>query len=106
MITLSTEAAAAVKTAMSRAGKPDAGLRVMIETGGCAGNKYMIGLDAEPRPDDAVIESGGVKLFVDPQSQPLVAGLTIGFTETLAGRGFTFENPNAASSCSCGKSFG
>jgi iron-sulfur cluster assembly protein len=106
MITLSTEAAEAVRTAMSRAGKPDAGLRVMIETGGCAGSKYMIGLDAAPRPDDAVIESGGVKVFVDPQSQPLVAGLTIGFAETLAGKGFTFDNPNAGETCSCGKSFG
>ncbi|EJW10395.1 HesB/YadR/YfhF [Rhodovulum sp. PH10] len=106
MITLSTEAAEAVRTAMTRAGKPEAGLRVMIEVGGCAGNKYMIGLDTEPKPDDAVVVSEGVKLFVDPQSQPLLAGLTIGFVETLAGKGFTFDNPNATASCSCGKSFG
>jgi iron-sulfur cluster assembly protein len=105
MITLSPEAATAVRSAMSRAGKPDAGLRVMIEIGGCAGSKYMIGLDTEPRPDDAVIETAGVKLFVDPQSQPLLDGLTIGFVETLAGKGFTFDNPNAESSCSCGRSF-
>lgn len=105
MIDLSVEAAAAVKTAMTRAGKPDAGLRVMIETGGCAGSKYMIGIDAEPRPDDAVIWSEGVKLFVDPNSQVLLEGLKIGFVETLAGKGFTFDNPNASQNCSCGKSF-
>jgi iron-sulfur cluster assembly protein len=106
MITLSTEAAAAVKSAMTRAGKPDAGLRIMIETGGCAGNKYLIGLDAEPRPDDAVIEAEGVKLFIDPDSQPLLAGMHVDFVESLQGSGFTFNNPNAASTCSCGKSFG
>lgn len=105
MINLSAEAAAAVRTAMIRAGKPDAGLRVMIETGGCAGSKYMIGLDVEPHPDDAVIWSEGVKLFVDARSQPLIEGLVIGFVETLAGKGFTFENPNATQNCSCGKSF-
>lgn len=106
MITLSTEAATAVKSAMTRAGKPDAGLRIMIESGGCAGNKYLIGLDAEPRPDDVVIESGGVRLFIDPQSGPLLAGMHVDFVDSLQGSGFTFNNPNAQSSCSCGKSFG
>lgn len=106
MIVLTTEAASAVRTAMVRAGKIDAGLRVMIEAGGCAGYKYLIGLDAEPRPDDVVVESGDVKLFVDPDSQPLLSGLTIDFVESLEGSGFTFDNPNAASKCSCGKSFG
>ena len=66
MIVLTPEAVAAVKNAMARVGKPQAGLRIMIETGGCAGHKYLIGLDEEPRPDDAVIECGGVKVFVDP----------------------------------------
>lgn len=106
MIVLTTEAASAVRTAMVRAGKIDAGLRVMIEAGGCAGYKYLIGLDAEPRPDDVVVESGDVKLFVDPDSQPLLSGLRIDFVESLEGSGFTFDNPNAASKCSCGKSFG
>jgi iron-sulfur cluster assembly protein len=106
MISLTTEAAAAVKTAMDRAGKSDAGLRIMVETGGCAGHKYLVGLDAEPREDDAVFESSGVKVFVDPDSQPLLAGMTVGFVESLQGSGFVFENPNAANRCSCGKSFG
>ena len=106
MILLTEEAASAVKSAMSRTGKDDAGLRIMVEAGGCAGYKYLIGLDAEPRSDDAVILSGGVKVFVDPDSQPLVEGLRVHFVESFEGSGFTFDNPNAASKCSCGKSFG
>lgn len=106
MIVLTTQAAAAVKAAMSRAGKVEAGLRIMVESGGCAGYKYLIGLDAEPRSDDAVIETAGVKLFIDPDSQPMLAGMTVGFVESLEGSGFTFENPNAAAKCACGKSFG
>lgn len=105
MIVLSNEAAVAVKAAMSRAGKTEGGLRIMVESGGCAGYKYLIGLDAEPRADDAVVEACGVKVFVDPESLPLLTGMRIGFVESFEGSGFTFDNPNAASKCGCGKSF-
>ena len=105
MIVLTTVAASAVKNAMARTGKSDGGLRIMIESGGCAGHKYLIGLDAEPRSDDAVVESAGVKLFIDPDSQTRLSGLRVDFVESLEGSGFIFENPNAASQCSCGKSF-
>ena len=87
MIVLTTEAAAAVKNAISRTGKTAAGLRIMIESGGCAGHKYLIGLDAEPRVDDAVVETGGVKVFIDSDSQSLLAGLRIDFIESLEGFG-------------------
>jgi iron-sulfur cluster assembly protein len=106
MIDLTPEAATAVKAAMSRAGNTEAGLRITVQTGGCNGYKYLIGLDAEPRSDDAVIESAGVKLFVDPDSKPLLTGLRVGFVDSLEGSGFTFDNPNAVSKCGCGKSFG
>ena len=105
MIVLTSEAASAVKNAISRTGKTNGGLRIMIEPGGCAGYKYLIGLDAEPRTDDTVVESAGIKLFIDPDSQTLLSGLRVDFVERLEGSGFTFENPNAASKCSCGKSF-
>lgn len=105
MIVLTEQAAAAVKTAMLRAGKTEAGLRIMVEAGGCAGYKYLIGLDSAPRIDDAVIETSGVKLFIDPDSQPVLAGMRVGFVESLEGSGFTFDNPNAVSKCGCGKSF-
>jgi iron-sulfur cluster assembly accessory protein len=53
-----------------------------------------------------VIERNGVKVFIDMKSHDLLAGTTIDFVVALEGSGFTFENPNATSSCSCGKSFG
>lgn len=105
MITLTEEAGNAVRAAMERSGKSAGGLRVMVETGGCAGYKYLIGLDSEPREDDAVVEAAGVRVFLDPDSQPLLTGMTIGFVESLEGSGFTFDNPNAAAKCGCGKSF-
>jgi iron-sulfur cluster assembly protein len=106
MVTLSNEAAAALRSAMSRAGKPDAGLRVIIEAGGCTGPKYSIGLELEPEPDDAVIESFGVRMFIDPGSQRLAAGLRVDFIDRPGRAGFTFTNASAASGCACGKSAG
>ncbi len=106
MIVLTIEAISAVKDAMLRAGKVDAGLRIRVEASGCAGYKYLIGLAAEPRADDVVVKTGDVRLFIDPDSQPLLGDLTVDFVETLQGPGFTFDNPNAAAKCSCGKSFG
>ena len=53
-----------------------------------------------------MITHDGVSVFIDPVSQPLLAGTTIDFVVALEGSGFTFENPNATNSCSCGKSFG
>ncbi|MER2606899.1 MAG: iron-sulfur cluster assembly accessory protein [Siculibacillus sp.] len=106
MIQLTESAVTAVKTALSRAAVPAEGLRIMVEAGGCAGFKYMMGLEANTRDGDAVIDQGGVKLFVDADSQALVSGMTVDFVTGLESSGFVFDNPNATSKCSCGKSFG
>ncbi|MBB6308095.1 iron-sulfur cluster assembly accessory protein [Xanthobacter tagetidis] len=106
MINLTDSALNAVRSAISGADKPVGGLRIMVEAGGCAGYKYMMGLVNGADPDDTVIERDGVKVFVDNKSHELLAGTVIDFVVALEGSGFTFENPNATSSCSCGKSFG
>jgi iron-sulfur cluster assembly accessory protein len=106
MINLTDSALNAVRTAISGANDPVGGLRIMVEAGGCAGYKYMMGLTRDPDPDDTVIERDGVRVFVDNKSHELLAGTTIDFVVALQGSGFTFDNPNAKSSCSCGKSFG
>ncbi len=106
MISLTDSALLAVKSALERSGKENAGFRVKAETGGCAGYKYAIGLDSQVQEGDEVIDAGDdVRVFVDSASQVLLAGMQIDFVESLEGAGFVFENPNAQSSCSCGKSF-
>ncbi len=106
MINLTDSALNAVRSAISTATGPVGGLRIKVEAGGCAGYKYMLGLVNEADADDTVIERNGVSVFVDNQSHEYLAGTTIDFVVALEGSGFTFENPNAKSSCSCGKSFG
>ena len=106
MIHLTESAVNAVRSAIAGAGQPLEGLRIAGDAGGCAGFKYMMGLVASAEPEDAVVESDGVKVFVDRQSLPLLAGTTVDFVIGLQNSGFTFDNPQAKSSCSCGKSFG
>jgi iron-sulfur cluster assembly protein len=106
MIHLTESAADAVRSAMAGAAEPMNGLRIVVEAGGCAGFKYMMGLVAEPAPGDLQLEDRGIKVFVDPNSLPSIEGTTIDFVMTLQESGFSFDNPQAAESCSCGKSFG
>ena len=54
---------------------------------------------------DWVGEFGGVKVFVDPQSAPVLQGVEVDWVETLQATGFAIRNPNAVRSCGCGKSF-
>jgi len=105
MIHLTDSALNAVRSAISSASEPASGLRIKVQTGGCAGFKYMMGLVDEAEADDTVIEHDGVKVFVDMHSHEHLVGMTIDFVVALEGSGFTFDNPNAKASCGCGKSF-
>ncbi|MEM6678740.1 MAG: iron-sulfur cluster assembly accessory protein [Pseudomonadota bacterium] len=105
MIEITQPAQNAIKTAIEGAGQQVAGLRVMVQDGGCAGLKYGMALELEAQPDDAVISSDGITVLIDPASQAHLAGTTIDFVTKLEGSGFVFNNPNATSSCGCGKSF-
>jgi iron-sulfur cluster assembly protein len=106
MINLTDSALNAVRNAITAAPNPVDGLRIMVEAGGCAGLKYNLGLVSEIDPDDTVIERDGVRVFIDNKSHEMLAGTTIDFVIALEGSGFTFDNPNAKTSCGCGKSFG
>lgn len=79
-------------------------LRVFVESGGCSGLQYGMSFD-EPKPDDAVVESEGVPILLDPASATYLSGSTIDFDDGLHGKGFEIKNPNAGSTCGCGKSF-
>jgi iron-sulfur cluster assembly protein len=106
MINLTDSAINAVRNAITTSDKPVDGLRIMVEAGGCAGLKYNMGLVSGVDPDDTVIEREGVRVFIDNKSHEMLAGTTIDFVIALEGSGFTFDNPNAKTSCGCGKSFG
>jgi iron-sulfur cluster assembly accessory protein len=65
-----------------------------------------MGLVAETADDDVVVEQAGVTVYIDSASLSLLQGTTVDFVIGMDGSGFVFDNPQAKSSCSCGKSFG
>jgi iron-sulfur cluster assembly accessory protein len=89
-----------------RAGSESAAgrLRLFIETGGCSGLQYGMSFD-EPKADDAAFASEGVDIIVDPKSLEHLDGTTVDFDDGLHGKGFEIKNPNAHTTCGCGKSF-
>src|SRR5215204_1420568 len=61
-----------------------AGLRVRVVPGGCSGFQYSLNIEEESKPNDHIIESNGVRMFVDM---------------------FSAQYPNATGGCGCGSSF-
>lgn len=104
MVTLTDAAVTTLEQVLARS-TAARGLRIAVTDGGCAGHKYQMGLEADIGDGDAVLTFGGVTVFIDPASQPLLAGVVVDFVEGIEGSGFRFDNPNATSSCGCGKSF-
>lgn len=84
----------------------DYGLRIGVKGGGCSGLTYQLGFDAEQKENDTVIIKDGLKLFVDGKSLFYLSGTVLDFSDGLNGKGFVFNNPNAAKTCGCGESFG
>ena len=81
-------------------------LRLYVKAGGCSGMSYGMAFEQDPNPEDRVFDSGDVSIVLDPKSYLLLKGVRLDFKESLMGRGFVFENPNAKSACGCGTSFG
>lgn len=103
-----TEAAAEeALTLLEREGydTDEAGLRLFVQQGGCAGLSYGLRFDGEPEEDDTITEHHGLRLFVDPASLRYVDGSVVEFEGGLQGAGFKVDNPNVVSECGCGESF-
>ena len=108
-IYISDKAKAKVQQLMADAGvanDPSYFLRVGVVGGGCSGLTYTLNFDGDQRPGDTIIESENIKLFVDGKSLFYLMGTQLDYSDGLNGRGFVFNNPNAAKTCGCGESFG
>jgi len=105
MIALTDNASKAIKRFMRAAEHPVAGLRILIQGGGCSGFRYALRMEQEKQADDTELNIGGIPLLIDPMSYTMVDGLTVDFIDSLTHTGFKFDNPNATSRCGCGQSF-
>jgi len=105
MIALTPTAADKVRQLLTGRGTPEIGLRIGVRGGGCSGNSYYMEFCETETPGDEVVETNGVKLFVDLKSMVLLGGTEIDYVEGLMGAGFKFNNPNVKHNCACGESF-
>ncbi len=83
----------------------EAGLRLYVQQGGCAGLSYGMRFENEPEDDDAVVQFHDLRVFVDPASQEYVGGSVLDYEAGLQAAGFHVDNPNVVSECGCGESF-
>ncbi len=105
LIKLTESAGSKVNSLLTKQGRPEGVLRVAVIGGGCSGLQYKMDLQDAPANRDIMVESSGIRVVVDPKSALYVTGSELDFVDALQDGGFKVNNPNAATSCSCGESF-
>lgn len=80
-------------------------VRVSVTSGGCSGLSYNMDFDDQSQPNDQAFEDKGIKIVTDLKSFLYLFDTTLDFSGGLDGKGFHFNNPNAARTCGCGESF-
>jgi iron-sulfur cluster assembly protein len=105
MITVTPKAAEEIKKIIAQENSGELALRVGVQGGGCSGLTYFLALEKDLRPDDKILESHGLRIYLDSRSALYLDGTELDFTDGLQGSGFTFKNPNAVRTCGCGHSF-
>jgi iron-sulfur cluster assembly protein len=105
MFNVTEVAAKEIQHLISQYNNPEMALRVRVVAGGCSGFSYDLAFDDQVQTNDKVFDANGIKVVIDDRSLPHLDGTELDFVDTMLGRGFTFTNPNAKSSCGCGSSF-
>lgn len=103
-VTLTEKAAAEVKRVIEEQSvETDTYLRIGIAGGGCSGFMYTLNFDTSyDAAKDRKFDCHGVQVVVDKRMSLHMDGTTVDWYEAVGRRGFTFDNPNALRTCSCG----
>ena len=104
-ITLSSQAADKVRSALIIEGKEGFNLRMSVKGGGCSGMTYKMSFDNNQQEFDKIFESQGINIICDLQSWMYLKGTNIEYSDDMLNGGFKISNPNAERTCGCGTSF-
>ena len=105
-IRLTENAARVINDTITDQNVEDPYLAFYVSGGGCSGLQYGLALaEGEPEIDDIIIFDKDIKIAVEGRSSRYVSGCVIDYVESSMGGGFKVENPNAAKTCGCNKSF-
>ncbi|MEP6583620.1 MAG: iron-sulfur cluster assembly accessory protein [Ginsengibacter sp.] len=80
-------------------------LRVGVKGGGCSGMTYILGFETKTDHDE-YFEIESIPCILNPAHSIYLTDMEIHWEGGLNSRGFTFNNPNASTTCGCGSSFG
>ncbi len=104
-IQITEQASQKIKEGLKAEGLLQGGLRLGVRGGGCLRFELCIEVRTGEKGGDKVFEQYGVKVFVDMKSYLYLKGMGLDWRGSLMQEGFTFVNPNASKTCSCGQSF-
>lgn len=104
MISLTKSAAKKIESLQNETADASKRLRIFVEAGGCSGLEYGMSFDV-PKDGDQALESQGVQFLMDATSLAYLDGSVVDFDDGLQGKGFEIKNPNAKTTCGCGRSF-
>lgn len=105
LVTITEAAVEKAKALLEARDLPEGALRVFVAGGGCSGYQYGMALARSTEADDLILEQGGVRIVVDPESAQYLDGAEIDYVDEVMKSGFSIYNPNATKSCACGSSF-
>lgn len=83
------------------------GVKIDLKTRGCAGNSYMLSYVEAVDPTDFVVKPDDTDLaiYVSNKVAMSILGTVMDYQDGEMRSGFVFNNPQAKSTCGCGKSF-
>ena len=109
-IEITDAAANRIQHLLEQRGKPSAGIKVGVKSGGCSGLSYTIEYADEIGPYDEVIpypdgDNTKFKVLIDPKAIMYLIGTSMDYIDGKMKSGFEFINPNEKGRCGCGESF-
>jgi iron-sulfur cluster assembly accessory protein len=104
-VTLTPSAATEIKKLVQLQENQNKFLRIGVKGGGCSGLSYVLGFD-EKQDADELFEIEGIPVIINSAHGIYLMGMQIDWQDGLNARGFSFNNPNASTTCGCGSSFG
>jgi len=83
LIKVTASAAKRVSMLLQKQNRPNGVLRVSVVGGGCSGLQYKMDLQDNPANRDFLVETGGIRVVVDPKSALYVTGSELDATKCL-----------------------
>jgi iron-sulfur cluster assembly protein len=100
-----SDAVEAIRRMREEEARPSAAFRVDVRLGGCQGFKVYFELDDEHDDDIAFAPAPDVRVVVQEEGMPMIAGGILDYEDSHRGRGFRMANPHAEKACGCGQAF-